>query len=56
MSYIWFYVDKIEMDFYGIVVVIINLDVFFKVVIEVYVDEIFWFVYYIIKDGFIYVC
>lgn len=53
LEYIKFFIDEWQLDNYGIVYGVINFGQDYKVVIEGYVDEIFWFVYYILDDGFI---
>src|SRR5690348_17278203 len=55
LDYITPYIDDHLVDPYGIVAVIINPGVPFKVVIEAHADEISWFVKYISPEGFIYV-
>ena len=56
LKYITPFVDTHFTDNYGTAVAIINPEAKFKVVIEAHADEISWFVNYITKDGFIYVC
>ncbi len=56
LNYIKPYVDEHLVDTYGTAVGIINPKAEYKVVIEAHADEISWFVHYITKDGFIYVC
>jgi putative aminopeptidase FrvX len=56
LNYIKPYVDQSFIDNYGTAVAVINPQAEFKVVIEAHADEISWFVHYITKDGFIYVC
>ncbi len=56
LEYIKPYIDDYIVDNYGTVVGIINPKAEFKVVIEAHADEISWFVNYITKDGFIYLC
>lgn len=56
LSYIKPYVDEHFVDTYGTAVGVINPKAEYKVVIEAHADEISWFVHYITKDGFIYLC
>ncbi len=56
LNYIKPHVDESFIDNYGTAVAVINPKAEFKVVIEAHADEISWFVHYITKDGFIYVC
>ena len=56
LNYIKPFVDQSFIDNYGTAVAVINPQAEFKVVIEAHADEISWFVHYITKDGFIYVC
>ena len=56
LNYIKPFVDDHLVDTYGTAVGIINPKADYKVVIEAHADEISWFVHYITKDGFIYVC
>lgn len=56
LDYIKPYVDEHFVDTYGTAVGVINPKAEYKVVIEAHADEISWFVHYITKDGFIYVC
>ncbi len=56
LNYIKPYVDTTFVDNYGTAVAVINPLAEFRVVIEAHADEISWFVHYITKDGFIYVC
>ncbi len=56
LNYIKPYVDEHFVDTYGTVVGIINPKAQYKVVIEAHADEISWFVHYITKDGFVYLC
>jgi putative aminopeptidase FrvX len=56
LNYIKPYVDEHFVDTYGTAVGVINPRAEYKVVIEAHADEISWFVHYITKDGFIYVC
>ncbi len=56
LDYIKPYIDDYIVDNYGTVVGVINPEAEFKVVIEAHADEISWFVNYITKDGFIYLC
>ncbi len=50
------YIDDYISDTYGSVAGIINPGQKYKVVIEAHADEISWFVNYITKEGFIYLC
>lgn len=56
LNYIKPYIDEHFVDTYGTAVGVINPKAPFKVVIEAHADEISWFVHYITKDGFIYLC
>lgn len=56
LDYIKPNVDSTFVDNYGTAVAVINPLAEFRVVIEAHADEISWFVHYITKDGFIYVC
>ena len=56
LEYIKPYIDEHHLDNYGTVYGVINPGKKYKVVIEAHADEISWFVNYISKDGFIYVC
>ncbi len=56
LNYIKPYVDEHFVDTYGTAVGVINPKAEYKVVIEAHADEISWFVHYITKDGFIYLC
>lgn len=56
LNYIKPYIDEHFVDTYGTVVGVINPKAQYKVVIEAHADEISWFVHYITKDGFIYLC
>ena len=56
LDYIKPYIDDHFVDTYGTAVGVINPNADYKVVIEAHADEISWFVNYITKDGFIYVC
>jgi putative aminopeptidase FrvX len=56
LDYISPYIDEYLTDTYGTVAGIINPGKKYKVVIEAHADEISWFVHYITKDGFIYLC
>ncbi|MCA0429327.1 MAG: M42 family metallopeptidase [Bacteroidetes bacterium] len=56
LDYIKPYIDDSFVDTYGTAVGVINPKAEYKVVIEAHADEISWFVHYITKDGFVYVC
>jgi putative aminopeptidase FrvX len=56
LDYISPYIDEHFVDIYGTAVGVINPGAQYKVVIEAHADEISWFVHYITKDGFIYLC
>jgi len=56
LDYIKPFVDEYYTDVYGTAVGVINPKAKYKVVIEAHADEISWFVNYISKDGYIYVC
>ena len=56
LDYLKPYIDDYIVDTYGTVVGIVNPEAKYKVVIEAHADEISWFVHYITKDGFIYLC
>ncbi len=56
LNYIKPYVDEHFVDTYGTAVGVINPKAQYKVVIEAHADEISWFVHYITKDGFVYLC
>lgn len=56
LDYIKPYIDEHFVDTYGTAVGVINPKAEYKVVIEAHADEISWFVHYITKDGFIYLC
>jgi len=56
LNYLKPYIDEHFVDTYGTVVGVINPTAQYKVVIEAHADEISWFVHYITKDGFIYLC
>lgn len=56
LNYLKPYIDESYVDTYGTAVGVINPKAEYKVVIEAHADEISWFVHYITKDGFIYVC
>lgn len=56
LNYIKPYIDEYFVDNYGTAVGVINPKANYKVVIEAHADEISWFVNYITKEGFIYVC
>jgi putative aminopeptidase FrvX len=56
LNYIKPYIDEYFTDTYGTAVGVINPKAPYKVVIEAHADEISWFVHYITKDGFIYLC
>jgi putative aminopeptidase FrvX len=56
LNYIKPYIDEHFVDTYGTAVGVINPTAPYKVVIEAHADEISWFVHYITKDGFIYLC
>lgn len=56
LNYLKPYIDESYVDTYGTAVGVINPNAEYKVVIEAHADEISWFVHYITKDGFIYVC
>jgi len=56
LDYIRPYIDEHFTDVYGTAVGVINPEAKYKVVIEAHADEISWFVNYISKDGYIYVC
>ena len=56
IKYITPYIDEHFVDTYGTVVGVINPTAPYKVVIEAHADEISWFVHYITKDGFVYLC
>jgi putative aminopeptidase FrvX len=56
LNYLKPYIDEHFVDTYGTAVGVINPKAEYKVVIEAHADEISWFVHYITKDGFIYLC
>lgn len=56
LEYLKPYIDDYISDTYGSVAGIINPGHDYKVVIEAHADEISWFVNYITKEGFIYLC
>ena len=56
LDYLKPYIDDHFVDTYGTAVGVINPKAPYKVVIEAHADEISWFVHYITKDGFIYLC
>jgi putative aminopeptidase FrvX len=56
LDYLNPYIDDYISDTYGSVAGIINPGQDYKVVIEAHADEISWFVNYITKEGFIYLC
>ncbi|MBX3162966.1 MAG: M42 family metallopeptidase [Bacteroidetes bacterium] len=56
LNYIKPYIDEYIVDTYGTVVGVINPKAEYKVAIEAHADEISWFVHYITKEGFIYLC
>jgi putative aminopeptidase FrvX len=56
LNYLKPYIDEYFVDTYGTAVGVINPKSPYKVVIEAHADEISWFVHYITKDGFIYLC
>lgn len=56
LDYIKPYIDENYVDNYGTAVGVINPKADYRVVIEAHADEISWFVHYITKEGFIYVC
>jgi putative aminopeptidase FrvX len=56
LNYIKPFVDEHFVDTYGTAVSVINPSAPYKVVIEAHADEISWFVHYITKEGFIYLC
>lgn len=56
LNYLKPYIDEYFVDTYGTAVGVINPKAPYKVVIEAHADEISWFVHYITKDGFIYLC
>lgn len=56
LDYIKPYIDEYFVDTYGTAVGVINPKAEYKVVIEAHADEISWFVHYITKDGFVYLC
>ena len=56
LEYIKPFVDDYFTDNYGSVAGIINPGKDYRVVIEAHADEISWFVHYITKDGFIFLC
>jgi putative aminopeptidase FrvX len=56
LDYLKPYIDDYFVDNYGTAVGIINPKAKYKVIIEAHADEISWFVNYITKDGFIYIC
>ncbi|MBS1651316.1 MAG: M42 family metallopeptidase [Bacteroidetes bacterium] len=56
LNYLKPYIDDYLIDTYGTAVGIINPKAEYKVVIEAHADEISWFVHYITKEGYIYVC
>lgn len=56
LDYLKPYIDTYFVDTYGTAVGVINPKAEYKVVIEAHADEISWFVHYITKDGFIYLC
>ncbi len=56
LKYINPYIDEYISDTYGSVAGVINPGQDYKVVIEAHADEISWFVNYITKEGFIYLC
>ena len=56
LDYISPFIDEHFTDVYGTAVGVINPKAKYKVVIEAHADEISWFVNYISKDGYIYVC
>jgi putative aminopeptidase FrvX len=56
LDYLKPYIDEYFVDTYGTAVGVINPKAEYKVVIEAHADEISWFVHYITKDGFIYLC
>lgn len=56
LNYIAPFVDEQFIDTYGTAVAVINPTAPYKVVIEAHADEISWFVNYITKEGFIYLC
>lgn len=56
LNYLKPYIDEHFVDTYGTAVGVINPKAEYKVVIEAHADEISWFVHYINKDGFIYLC
>jgi len=56
LDYLKPYIDEYFVDTYGTVVGVINPKAPYKVVIEAHADEISWFVHYITKEGFIYLC
>src|SRR5690554_3080273 len=56
LKYINPYIDEYISDTYGSVAGVINPGQDYKVVIEAHADEISWFVHYITKEGFIYLC
>ncbi len=56
LDYLKPYIDDYIIDNYGSVAAVINPGQEYKVAIEAHADEISWFVNYITKDGFIYVC
>jgi putative aminopeptidase FrvX len=56
LNYLKPYIDDHFVDTYGTAVGVINPKAEYKVVIEAHADEISWFVHYITKEGFIYLC
>lgn len=56
LDYLKPYIDEHYVDNYGTAVGVINPKADYRVVIEAHADEISWFVHYITKEGFIYVC
>ena len=56
LNYLKPYIDEHFVDTYGTAVGVINPKAEYKVVIEAHADEISWFIHYITKDGFIYLC
>lgn len=56
LEYLNPYIDDYISDTYGSVAGIVNPGHQYKVVIEAHADEIGWFVHYITKEGFIYLC
>lgn len=56
LDYLKPFIDEHFVDTYGTAVGVINPKAEYKVVIEAHADEISWFVHYITKEGFVYVC